>query len=256
MQKENKMKKIYIAHPYNAEEHNKRSVEKIIKDLVAKDSSILYISPIHSTGYFYNDVSYDQGMEYCYELLRYCDELLLCKGWETSRGCKLEKKYAEDHGIPIRYHIEVSTSDEEKPEDILKVKTSFGDLLATKGDRNNSISIHLERDGDIYSILHIMETINSYGELDFRTICYTDTQEPIARMIDHDILNRINDQIIYEVYQNLLTRTNDMVISDRYSVQAINEFVEKYKLSEDQYQKFITSKNSRELASSILKKIL
>jgi len=99
------MLKVYVAHPYGGEEKNKLSVEKIVLELTIKNSNILYISPIHALGYLYTALPYQQGMEYCYELLSTCDELLLCDGWEKSVGCMLEWHYADEHHIPIRYHI-------------------------------------------------------------------------------------------------------------------------------------------------------
>jgi len=95
------MKRIYVAHPYGGKPENKEKVENIIKELAIKDPLTLYISPIHAVGYLYNDVDYLQGMDYCFELLSLCDELILCKGWENSRGCNMEKAFAEKHGIPI-----------------------------------------------------------------------------------------------------------------------------------------------------------
>ena len=247
------MKKIYVAHPYNAEERNKKSVESIIKDLVEKDPTTLYISPIHSTGYFYKNVSYEQGMEYCYELLQYCNELLLCEGWENSRGCNLEKQYAEEHGIPIRYHMKARHEDEDKEE--LRVTTSFGDLVVTKGYGKFPIHIHLDRDGDIYNILHIEETVNASGEMDLKSICYIENQSPIMRTIHHEIPERMKDEVIHSIYQEFLRQTNDMVISDRYSVEAINEFALRNNLNDSQLQKILISQNSKNLSSKIINEI-
>lgn len=97
------MKKIYVAHPYHGEEGKKQKVEALIRDLVKKYPDVLYVSPIHALGFLYNDVDYDQGMQYCFGLLETCDELLLCEGWENSKGCNLEKEFADDHGIAINY---------------------------------------------------------------------------------------------------------------------------------------------------------
>jgi hypothetical protein len=97
------MKKIYVAHPYGGQEENKQSVEKIIKKLIKNNPDVLYFSPIHCFEYTYFYVSYEQGMEYCLGILKTCDELILCPGWEKSRGCNIEKKYAEDNSIPINY---------------------------------------------------------------------------------------------------------------------------------------------------------
>lgn len=100
------MKRIYVAHPYQGKKENKQLVEELIRKMVNEHPDILYISPIHSVGYLYNDVTYEHGMEYCFELLKSCDELLLCEGWETSRGCNMEKEFAEENGIPINYYKE------------------------------------------------------------------------------------------------------------------------------------------------------
>lgn len=97
------MTKIYVAHPYNGNPQNKDKVEVIARELARNNPNVLHISPIHAIGYLYNDVDYMKGMEYCYELLKMCDGLLLCKGWENSRGCRLEKEYAEELGMEINY---------------------------------------------------------------------------------------------------------------------------------------------------------
>ncbi len=97
------MKRIYVAHPYGGKQENKNKVEQIVKDLARENPLILYISPIHAVGFLYNDIDYMQGMEYCFELLSIADELILCENWESSRGCRLEKEYAEKYNIPIRY---------------------------------------------------------------------------------------------------------------------------------------------------------
>lgn len=97
------MKKVYIAHPYGGLEENKLSVENIIKKLIKKHDNILFISPIHALGFLYTEVEYEKGMEYCFELLKQCDEIWLCKGWEGSRGCCIEFDYATLHGIPIKF---------------------------------------------------------------------------------------------------------------------------------------------------------
>jgi hypothetical protein len=100
------MKKIYVAHPFGGKIENMLSVETLVRKMVKHNPNILCISPIHATGYLYNDVEYEVGMNYCFELLKLCDELLLCKGWENSRGCNMEKEFAEEHGIPINYVLD------------------------------------------------------------------------------------------------------------------------------------------------------
>jgi len=98
------MIKAYVAHPYGGVESCELAVEKIIKRLNVKDSDVLYISPIHALGYLYTAVSYNKGMDYCYELLQMCNYIILCPGWEKSTGCCLEKVYAIMNNIPIKYY--------------------------------------------------------------------------------------------------------------------------------------------------------
>lgn len=96
------MKKVYVAHPYGGKEENKQAVENIIRQFVKQHPDIFFVSPIHSIGFLYHDVDYEHGMKYCFELLRMCDELWLCPGWQKSLGCNMEKKFAEEHGIPVK----------------------------------------------------------------------------------------------------------------------------------------------------------
>lgn len=96
------MKLVYIAHPFSAKQENVESVQRIILGLLHKHPDTTFYSPLHATGFFYNELPYEVGMEHCYEALRRCDELWLCPGWQDSRGCNLEVKLALDQAIPIR----------------------------------------------------------------------------------------------------------------------------------------------------------
>lgn len=93
------MKMIYIAHEYGGKQSNKDKVETIIKQLAIQYPDYCFVSPVHSFGYLYNDVSYDKGMEYCMTLLRCCDECWICS--ELSRGVLMEKDYCISHNIPV-----------------------------------------------------------------------------------------------------------------------------------------------------------
>lgn len=97
------MKKVYVAHPFCNNMSEKADAERIIKALAKEHPDTFYVSPIHATGFLYDSVPYLQGMEYCYELLGWCDVLLLTGHWQVSRGCMLEKTYAEKRGIPVMY---------------------------------------------------------------------------------------------------------------------------------------------------------
>lgn len=95
------MKVIYLAHPFGGKQENVEDTEQIILQLLPKYPDYTFYSPLHCTGFFYNAISYELGMEHCYEFLSRCDELWLCKDWGSSKGCFLEYLYAKEHGIPI-----------------------------------------------------------------------------------------------------------------------------------------------------------
>ena len=97
------MRMIYIAHPFGGEKENVEKVQKIITDLLHRLPNHTFYSPLHATGFFYNELSYLDGMEHCFEALSRCDELWLCEGWKDSRGCNMEYAFAKGKGMPIKF---------------------------------------------------------------------------------------------------------------------------------------------------------
>ena len=95
-------KVIYIAHPFLGKPENVQKVEKIILKLIEQYPDYTFYSPLHATGFYYFKKTYEEGMKDCIEMLRRSDELWLCPGWQNSRGCNMEKKFAEEHGIPVK----------------------------------------------------------------------------------------------------------------------------------------------------------
>ncbi len=94
----------YVAHPFQGKKSNKRKVGNIIKKLVLHNSGVTYVSPIHAFGFMYEYVkSYEQGIEMCLELLSQSEELILCEGWEKSRGCRMEYDFAIKNNIKITF---------------------------------------------------------------------------------------------------------------------------------------------------------
>jgi len=96
------MKTVYIAHPYGGKVENKKKAEKIILKIMKKIINLTPVSPIHAFGFAYDEFEYEKGMAYCLSLLAKCDELWLFGDWENSKGCNMEKRFAEEKGIPIR----------------------------------------------------------------------------------------------------------------------------------------------------------
>ncbi len=95
------LKMAYVAHPFLGKTENVADVEIVILKLLKLYPDMTFYSPLNATGFFYFELSYEDGMEHCFEALRRCDELWLCEGWEKSTGCNLEVDFAKEHNIPI-----------------------------------------------------------------------------------------------------------------------------------------------------------
>ena len=95
-------KVVYVAHPFQGKKENVESVEKYILNFVKKYPNYTFYSPLHATGFYYHEKSWEDGMKDCLEVLSRCDELWLCPGWENSRGCQTEVAWAQEHDMLIR----------------------------------------------------------------------------------------------------------------------------------------------------------
>lgn len=94
-------KLVYICHEFGGKQENIERVTKLIKKLIRVYPDICFLSPIHATGFFYHDVSYEKGMEYCLTLLDMCDEMWVFGSKSMSKGCMIEKNYCKRYRIPI-----------------------------------------------------------------------------------------------------------------------------------------------------------
>ena len=97
---------IYCAHKYGGDDTNKARVEIYLKELQKNDPENTYISPIHTFGFMYNTLSYDEGMDLCLSLLGKCDMLLVLG--ELSEGVKREIDFAIKNQKHIYFIKEVT----------------------------------------------------------------------------------------------------------------------------------------------------
>lgn len=107
------MTRIYVSHPFGGTSENKKDADSVLKWLQNEmgvfpikepfgcDTHNIYLSPIHIFGHLYNKVDYDTGISWCINLLRDCDAIIMCNGWENSTGCNIEFNYAKEHNIRI-----------------------------------------------------------------------------------------------------------------------------------------------------------
>lgn len=88
---------IYISHAFGGDPKNAAEVEEIIKKLVHENPNLTFVSPIHTFGFLYSAVKYDEGMEMCLDLLSKCVGMYVYG--EVSKGVAIEIQYCKEHGI-------------------------------------------------------------------------------------------------------------------------------------------------------------
>jgi hypothetical protein len=99
----NKVLSVYVAHPYRGKIENTHKVGIICRE-IAKIPYLLPISPIHALSFYDERIwpeERESALKLCRELVKKCDLLLLCRGWEESEGCRMELKVAKESGVPI-----------------------------------------------------------------------------------------------------------------------------------------------------------
>lgn len=102
------MKIIYFAGPFRADtawgiEKNVRRVEEQAVLMVEK-FGIMPLIPHANTRFFHGLGTDELWLEGTMELMRRCDAIYMCPGWEQSDGSQAELAEAEVMGIPVFYH--------------------------------------------------------------------------------------------------------------------------------------------------------
>ena len=94
---------IYCAHAYGGNSLNVGRASEIIRQLQIHDPDNCYVSPIHAFSFLnYGDLSYDDEMELCYDLMSMCDRMLVLS--EISEGVRREIELANRWGMEVSYH--------------------------------------------------------------------------------------------------------------------------------------------------------
>ena len=92
---------IYCSHKFGGKLENAKAVELKIKKLQLENPSNTYISPIHTFGFMYDTVSYEDGIGMCLDLLRKCDKMIVLS--EKSEGVEIEIEYCIAARIPVEF---------------------------------------------------------------------------------------------------------------------------------------------------------
>ena len=83
----------YVSHQYGGDKDNIEKAKKITHDLQVKDLANCYVCPLLNFSHLeYGEISYDDEMELCLDLLTCADRLIVAS--EISKGVQMEIDFA------------------------------------------------------------------------------------------------------------------------------------------------------------------
>ena len=98
------MKWYYISHPYTGnEEENRKKAADVQRHLHEMYADIMCINPLAMFAPL-AALSYGKIMTYCLEVMQPADAVIMCRGYEKSRGCMREYEAAKQGGKTILFY--------------------------------------------------------------------------------------------------------------------------------------------------------
>ena len=98
------MKWYYISHPYTGnEEENRKKAADVQRHLHEMYADIVCINPLAMFAPL-AALSYEKIMTYCLEVMQPADAVIMCRGYEKSRGCMREYEAAKQGGKTILFY--------------------------------------------------------------------------------------------------------------------------------------------------------
>lgn len=98
------MKWYYISHPYTGnEEENRKKAADVQRHLHEMYADIMCINPLAMFAPL-AALSYEKIMTYCLEVMQPADAVIMCRGYEKSRGCMREYEAAKQGGKTILFY--------------------------------------------------------------------------------------------------------------------------------------------------------
>jgi hypothetical protein len=94
-----KNKLYYLSHPYTTFGDPKKNIisARVIEFALFTHHDLKVVNPIILP----LGTTNDEAMDKCRHLYNACDAIILCEGWELSKGCMEEYKWALEDGKPI-----------------------------------------------------------------------------------------------------------------------------------------------------------
>lgn len=100
-------RKAYISLPISGLDIAER--KRYARDLVKRIRKMGYqpVNPLENG--LPESASHTAHMERDLELLRECEVMIQCDGWEQSQGCMIEYNYCVDHGLSMISEYDIET---------------------------------------------------------------------------------------------------------------------------------------------------
>lgn len=97
-----KFRIVYVAHPLASDPPgNTEKARVVCREIAEKYPGIIPVTPLLTFSFLREPEDRERALAYCQSLLLRCDELWLAGDWRSSRGCLLEKQWAEIAAIPV-----------------------------------------------------------------------------------------------------------------------------------------------------------
>lgn len=95
------MKKIYIVHPFQGKEENRKKIDQICRTVA--NMGYLPVSPVHAFSFLDDNIPEERelALKLCQELVKSCDQAWLFGDWEKSEGCGIEIAVAKRNYVPV-----------------------------------------------------------------------------------------------------------------------------------------------------------
>ncbi|MCL6478099.1 MAG: hypothetical protein K6T65_06755 [Peptococcaceae bacterium] len=99
---------VYVAHPLASDPPgNIEKARAICRKIAQVVPTVVPVSPLLAFSFLREPEDRGLALWCCMELLERCDELWLTGAWWGSEGCLMEKRRAEELGMPVSDHSDL-----------------------------------------------------------------------------------------------------------------------------------------------------